>query len=81
MYKENSLKERECDDKEEKEQGEELLREKKTRRSITKNRPVFRLSLEKTILPPKSIDTTRTEMASSEKTRERPVTQSSRKIE
>ncbi|KAL0692588.1 hypothetical protein Bca4012_059768 [Brassica carinata] len=66
----------ECDDKEEKEQDEELLKEEKTRRSMTKNRPVFRLSLEKTIPPPKSIDT-RTEIATKpEKTSERPVTQS-----
>lgn len=61
------------DDKEEK-QEEEVLKEdwsvgekKKERRSITKNRPVFRLSLEKTI-PPKSIDTT-TEIAITEKRR------------
>ncbi|KAF8052714.1 hypothetical protein N665_1515s0003 [Sinapis alba] len=72
----------ECDDKEKKEQDEELLKEEKTRRSMTKNRPVFRLSLEKTIPPPKSVDTTRTEIASSDKTREKPIlTQSSGKSE
>ncbi|CAH8337043.1 unnamed protein product [Eruca vesicaria subsp. sativa] len=58
-----------------------LLKEDKIRRSMTKNRPVSRLSLEKIIPPPKFIDATRTEIASSEKTRERPVTQSSRKVE
>lgn len=60
----------ECDD--DKEEDEELLKEEKTRRSLTKNRPVFRLSLEKTIPPPppppKPIET-RTEVASPEKTR------------
>ncbi|KAG2242198.1 hypothetical protein Bca4012_052397 [Brassica carinata] len=68
----------ECDDKE---QDEELLKEEKTRRSMTKNRPVFRLSLEKTIPPPKPIDT-RTEIATTpEKTSERPITQISGKTE
>ncbi|KAJ0230108.1 Transcriptional regulator ATRX-like protein [Hirschfeldia incana] len=73
----------ECDDdkEEEKEENEELLKEEKTRRSMTKNRPVFRLSLEKTIPPPKPIDTTRMEVASSEKTSEKPITQSSGKNE
>ncbi|RID76312.1 hypothetical protein BRARA_B03291 [Brassica rapa] len=72
----------ECDDKEEeKEQDEELLKEEKTRRSMTKNRPVFRLSLEKTIPPPKPIET-RTEVATTpEKTSERPITQISEKNE
>ncbi|KAJ4888251.1 hypothetical protein Rs2_27999 [Raphanus sativus] len=71
----------ECDD--DKEEDEELLKEEKTRRSLTKNRPVFRLSLEKTIPPPpppKPIET-RTEVASPEKTSERPITQSSGKTE
>ncbi|CAH2045207.1 unnamed protein product [Thlaspi arvense] len=65
----------------EKKQEEELLKEdwsvgekKKERRSITKNKPVFRLSLEKTI-PPKSIDT-EMEIGLSEKRSERPITQS-----
>ncbi|CAF1920333.1 BnaCnng16200D [Brassica napus] len=75
--KENGLVD-ECDDKE---QDEELLKEEKTRRSMTKNRPVFRLSLEKTIPPPKPIDT-RTEIATTpEKTSERPITQISGKTE
>ncbi|KAF8088794.1 hypothetical protein N665_0530s0048 [Sinapis alba] len=72
----------ECDDKEEKkEKDEELLKEEKTRRSMTKNRPVFRLSLDKTIPPPKSVDTTRTEIASLDKTSERPITQRTGKTE
>ncbi|CAH8353173.1 unnamed protein product [Eruca vesicaria subsp. sativa] len=69
------VKESECDDDKEKEQ------EEKTRRSMTKNRPVFRLSLEKTIPPPKPVDTIRTEVASLEKTSEKPITQSSGKNE
>ncbi|XP_010514441.1 PREDICTED: uncharacterized protein LOC104790389 [Camelina sativa] len=65
------------DDKEVKKQEEELLKEdwsvgekEKQRKSITKNRPVFRLSLEKTI-PHKSLD----EISLTEKRSERPITQ------
>ncbi|KFK33659.1 hypothetical protein AALP_AA5G042600 [Arabis alpina] len=79
--KENGLVGDYDDDGKEKKQEEELLKEdwsvgekKKERRSITKNKPVFRLSLEKTI-PPKAIDTT-AEIGLSEKRSERPITQS-----
>ncbi|KAG7563756.1 hypothetical protein ISN44_As10g005280 [Arabidopsis suecica] len=66
------------DDKEVKKVEEELMKEdwsvgekeKQQRKSITKNRPVFRLSLEKTI-PPKSLD----EISLTEKRSERPITQ------
>ncbi|CAE6069510.1 unnamed protein product [Arabidopsis arenosa] len=66
------------DDKEVKKVEEELLKEdwsvgekeKQQRKSITKNRPVFRLSLEKTI-PRKSLD----EISLTEKRSERPITQ------
>ncbi|EOA24488.1 hypothetical protein CARUB_v10017745mg [Capsella rubella] len=65
------------DDKEVKKQEEELLKEdwsfgekEKQRKSITKNRPVFRLSLEKTI-PHKSLD----EISLTEKRSERPIAQ------
>ncbi|XP_020881963.1 uncharacterized protein LOC9313112 isoform X2 [Arabidopsis lyrata subsp. lyrata] len=66
------------DDEEKKKVEEELLKEdwsvgekeKQQRKSITKNRPVFRLSLEKTI-PPKSLD----EISLTEKRSERPITQ------
>ncbi|ESQ32735.1 hypothetical protein EUTSA_v10004687mg [Eutrema salsugineum] len=77
--KENGLIGDDDDDDKEKKQEEEELKEdwsvgekKKERRSIAKNRPVFRLSLEKTI-PPKSVDTA-TEIALSEKRSERPIT-------
>ncbi|KAL1193580.1 Protein WVD2-like 7 [Cardamine amara subsp. amara] len=72
------------DDKlEKKKQEEEVLKDdwsigekEKQRKSITKNRPVFRLSLEKTI-PPKSLD----EITLTEKRSERPITQSLEKNE
>ncbi|AEE77305.1 unnamed protein product [Arabidopsis thaliana] len=65
-------------EEEEKKVEEELLKEdwsvgekeKQHRKSVTKNRPVFRLSLEKTI-PPKSLD----EISLTEKRSERPMTQ------
>ncbi|CAA7046563.1 unnamed protein product [Microthlaspi erraticum] len=78
--KENGLIGVDDDKEEEKQEEEEELpvgeKEEKKRRSITKNKPVFRLSLEKTI-PPKPVE----EIALPEKRSERPMTQSLEKNE
>ncbi|CAN8266225.1 unnamed protein product [Cochlearia groenlandica] len=66
----------ECD-KEKKQEVESVDEKKEERRSMTKNKPVFRLSLEKTI-PPKAIDT---EIGLADKTSERPISQSLEKNE
>uniref|UniRef100_A0A1J3FAZ9 Protein WVD2-like 7 n=1 Tax=Noccaea caerulescens TaxID=107243 RepID=A0A1J3FAZ9_NOCCA len=84
LHKEDGLIGDDDDDDDDDDKEEELVKlkeelpvgekEEKKRRSITKNKPVFRLSLEKTI-PPKPVE----EIALPDKTSERPIIHNSEK--